>query len=317
MPGIGAFIVARYPAYFDNAARRWYPMRKEIRFNASINNDDGLLANSYSRKYSLSFNQGRQLLDSDLRAMKELLEREGEVSIGRLGSLGAGDDTFVFSPFRKSTAENTNIGYIIVPAIREEFKTDRNQDMNEEDKEMTKRFDTDRNYYLPINKKGLKIAASLIVVFLAALAIILPTPNHVMEDKASVVPIVEIRRNNATEEVSGSTSSASEDEMKQEEVTLVADNADALDVPEVSEVSDCENATEYYLIVGTFRTAGEAEKFISYNKGKGYDLQTVGTKTLQRVSAKSSTDRQQLVDLLNSPEFKIRFSEAWIWTRQQ
>lgn len=309
MPGIGAFIVARYPAYFEVTSQRWYPMRKEIRFNASINNDDGLIANSYSRKYSLSFNQGRQLLDSDLRRMKQLMERDGEVSIGRLGRLDAGDDTFVFSPFRTSSVEDTIIGYVSVPSVKEDNETNPKVDMINEEEGLSRRFDTDRNYYLPINKKGLKIAASLIVVFLAALAIILPSSNPAIEDKASVLPIVEI--NNNTQKASKTQS-----EFKSQHAAMAKEPTDAGNKVMLS-VSEPDKEKVYYLIVGTFKTAEEADKYISYNKDKGYELEMVGTRTLQRVSAKSSTNRQQLLDLLNSSEFKSIFSEAWIWTRQQ
>ncbi len=39
------------------------------------------------RKCSLPFHEARILLNSDIRRMKSLLEEEGEVSLGRLGTI--------------------------------------------------------------------------------------------------------------------------------------------------------------------------------------------------------------------------------------
>lgn len=320
MPGVGAFIMARYPAYFDDSEKIWHPMRKEVRFNASINNDDGLIANSYARKYSLTFIQARQLLDNDIRQLTESLDRDGEVAIGRIGTLSVTDHTIQFLPSKQSSGLYEAQWYIPVPSRISQATADLSKDEDtNEILYVNKNFDTDKNYYLPINKKALKVAASLIIVFLASLAIAFPSSNQIKEDKASMIPMVDINHKSIKQE-------AEKQKIKKEsekaEEAIVKDNCPSSD--EVSTVSPLIEETfkssaampTYYLIVGTFKSSDEAQKYISYNNDKGYELESVGSRTLHRVSAKASFDKHELLQLLNSSEFKSKFKEAWIWSRQ-
>ncbi len=299
MPGVGAFIVARYPAYYDDSENTWHPMRKEVRFNASINNDDGLIANSYARKYSLSFLQARQLLDNDIRQLIESLNSDGEIAIGRIGTLSLSENTTQFMPFKQSLGLYESQWFIPVSSRRsqETAEDSKAEEDTNEIRYVNNNFDTDKNYYLPINKKALKVAASLIIVFLASLVIAFPSTNKIKEDKASMIPMVELKHNSAKQE--------------DRKPVIIKESVKSEETIESSVA-----APTYYLIVGTFKSSEKAQKYISYNNDKGYELESIGSRTLHRVSAKASSDKQELLNLLNASEFKSKFKEAWIWSRQ-
>lgn len=296
MPGLGAFIVARYPAYYDKETCTWYPMRREIRFNASVNNDDGLIANSYARKYSISFQKARQLLDSDLRELKELLLADGEITIGRLGNISVSENNLIFEPF-STNIENKTLGLIPVPAILKPAIEDTADVVTETNVVSDRNLNFDKNYYIPVNKVAAKIAASLIFICVIGLSFILPSSNALEEDKASVMPVVEnlvtaVEKSKASEKVAEEVSESAESVQPLESVAQM----------------------KHFLIVGTFKSESEAQKFISLNSDKGYELKCIPSKTLYRVSAMGAVEKTSLLEVLNSSAFQSIFKEAWIYT---
>ena len=66
VPGIGAFINIYQTPEFDTATGKITPMMREVRFNGAVRSDDGLLANSYARKYQISYREGAELLRQDI-----------------------------------------------------------------------------------------------------------------------------------------------------------------------------------------------------------------------------------------------------------
>lgn len=298
-------------------------MCREIRFNASVNNDDGLLANSYARKYSISFQQARLLLDNDIRHLKSLIESDGEVSIGRLGKLSQSADSLLFTPARSGRSVSRMLGLVDVPSQISKISTSENDEVSEirgiDSDVRNPHKDYDRYYHLLLNKKAVNIAASLILVCMVTLSMLIPSSNNNREDRASVLPLLEISKSNNTDyaeqpESKISESQTSEKSSLKEESSLKYEQP--ADYPDSNIVTQPESVGDkrYFLIVATFSNAKEAEKFIGYKAGSSYKLQILPSRTLYRVSAQVSIDKDELVQLLNSPEFKSEFKEAWIWT---
>lgn len=303
LPGFGAFINARKPARYDASEGKWYPMTREVRFNQAVNQDDGLLANSYSRKYSLPFNEARTILTSDIKELRSVLEEEGEVTIGALGSILLGEEnTLHFSPANSAEQVSAKLGFIPV--------TDKIVNISKNDSEITsesnKNLDFNKNYYIPINKFAAKFAASFILVLIAAVSMILPTSERKGEDKASVIPI---------ETIMESASHKNEDQKPDQdiqEVSLATANvADTNENPNDENI--IESKSRFYLIVGTFKTEKEADMYISHNDDCDYELISVPSSTLCRVAAKTSNDKSELIKELNSSKFKSRYNGGWIW----
>lgn len=294
MPGFGAFINARCAAHYDPFTDRWIPMTKEVRFNQAVNHDDGLVANSYARKYSLTFHEARTLLNSDIKELRYLIENDGEVSLGRLGYISAGDEnTIRFSPFQTAEQTNRELGFVSVGTQlnSQEFSDNANE------KRAERSLDFDRNYYIPVNKTAAKVAASLLLVFIVAISALMPSSGRMEEDQASVVPVNALIDSAAMPMV--------------QEPKEVYESQDS--VPGNDNLIPENSIKKYYLIVGTFRSEREAQKYINLNNGEESDLILVPSKTLFRVASASSNDKSELITELNSDSFKSRYSEGWIW----
>lgn len=279
-------------------------MTREVRFNQAVNHDDGLLTNSYARKYSLPFHEARILLNSDIKELKYLLENDGEVSFGRLGYVSIGDEnTIRFSPLQSAEQSSRELGFVSVGTRSKEKESSDKANYVYSDHSL----DFDRNYYIPVNKTAAKIAASLVVVLMVTLSALLPSSGRMDEDQASVVPVEALidsasgkkDKRNSFESISKeATSPALESELS------FKDNEDL-----ISEAS----IKKFYLIVGTFRSESEAQNFIRMNQGEESNLILVPSKTLFRVASAASDDKSELITELNSESFKSRYSEGWIW----
>lgn len=269
-------------------------MTKEVRFNQAVNHDDGLVANSYARKYSLTFHEARTLLNSDIKELRYLIENDGEVSLGRLGYVSAGDEnTIRFSPFQTAEQTNRELGFVSVGTQlnSQEFSDNANE------KRAERSLDFDRNYYIPVNKTAAKVAASLLLVFIVAISALMPSSGRMEEDQASVVPVNALIDSAAMPMV--------------QEPKEVYESQDS--VPGNDNLIPENSIKKYYLIVGTFRSEREAQKYINLNNGEESDLILVPSKTLFRVASASSNDKSELITELNSDSFKSRYSEGWIW----
>lgn len=319
LPGVGAFISVHIPARYDEVTAMWHPMSQEIRFNQAVNQDDGLLANSYARKYSLPFHEARTLLDSDIRAMLSLIEHDGEVSLGRLGTLSAGEgSSLVFAPIYSQNYFGKEIGLIPVSILQNQTPGAKETPILEEDKNIEEEsdftpagriFDTTKNYYIAINKVFAKVACSLVAICVVALFVILNTDNRIGEDKASVIPVKEIVDTTASL-TKGKAQEASSDMIieKGEEGKLEANSGnDKGSSPSISEKN------RFHLIVGTFKSEDEAKKYLDKSAALGAELQIIPSKTLWRVSLASSDDKSELITRLNSRDVSEKYDGAWIF----
>lgn len=333
LPGIGAFINAYLPARFDFDRGLWIPMHREIRFNQAVNQDDGLLANSYSRKYTLPFNEARALLDTDLKYLRQLIDDEGEVSVGQIGILRkTAENNLTYTPFRKASINDRELGFVPVSitgseiVLSSEDHTSENPNATissipEKDTENIKtdgeknlRFNTEKNYYIPINKIFAKIAASVIVISMVVICAMFNTDGRIGEDRASVIPV-------------DTTSSAATKNInrKEKSIKVKSDSANAVKVESENNVivkSDNDNKNnivseaapkKYHLIIGTFKSKPEAEKYISSLNQENRKAEILPSSTLYRVTIASSDDRSELIRILNSPAGAGTYEGAWIF----
>lgn len=319
LPGFGAFINVRKGARFDEATQTWYPMTREIRFNKALIHDDGLLANSYARKNKLSFHEGRELLRRDIELMKRQIKEQGETTVGQLGILSLNENTIVFHPLHSSADMATMMGFAKAPVnievsheseISETFSNHSERSEKAEGSKLNSKFNTRKNYYIPVNKIFAKTAACLAFIIAVAIGIILPVSNYNIIDKASVFPLEKLIPH-------FNDNSESNNEPLIEVESSVGREPHPQDTSFKEETVVEIPATEpsLYVIVATFDSAKEAEKFISSKESKDYDLTIVSTRTKARVAAYSSDDREELQNKMREQNFRNDFPGSWIWEK--
>lgn len=333
IPGIGALVARHLPARFSESEGMIYPPVRELSLNPSIIHDDGMLAASVARAEGLKFEEARLKMMEMIADLKSILDAEKEVPLGRIGLLCKGDDEMTrLVPYRSALADASECGFVPArlksipvlhcgqePAAGSLDENPENTDLGTSsvltgDIEM--RPFSRKNYYIPVNKIFAKCAASVIVLAFVALAFILPQREPAPDKiEASMNPVESIRHASRPDLAVSSGRHASDDTASFANASVKSSvSAPNAPVPLV----DCESAegkVENYLIVATFHTYGEAERFIESRKGGAYPLQCIKGRNVWRISA-GHGDRDTLRSLLNSSEFRSAFAEAWIWTAE-
>lgn len=307
VPGFGAFINVYHSALEDSKTHSFQPMTTEIRFNSALKHNDGMLATSYARRERVSYAEGREMVRVAVSDLLDTLALEGEVSIGRIGRIRTDNSgNLSFHPLLTTNRLAAALGYLPVkrnaPVIEAApaaatavTETETAEPVVENP---VKKFDTDRNYYIPINKMFARMAASFAVVAVLCLSLILPFTRDYHEDQASVVPV---------KAITTAVTKASQQIQAVEQPVPAAE-------PEVQEAAPLPKT--WHLVVGTFRSQNEADNFISSKNDSPYELHTVASKRMVRVVAISATDKETLLPELNSPEFQSAFPQAWIFHQQ-
>ena len=109
VPGLGAFI-SQYETVrsVDGSILR---LNRRITFNSSISHNDGLLANSISRRENLSYELSIDEIDKYVLSLRTQLNHEGEVPVGRLGYFSLSDDNALqFYAFQSFISNNEFFG---------------------------------------------------------------------------------------------------------------------------------------------------------------------------------------------------------------
>lgn len=321
IPGFGAFILVKHPAFFDLAAETWRPPVREIRFNSSVSTDDGLLANSFARKYRISHAAGRNLLEESIGNLRNLLLAEREVTIGNIGRIAISEGNLVFSPAFSPEKAAGSVGQfpVSIPGKNDIISTPDtigNEKTQKIDPDLatvqkSRTFDFDRNYYIAVNKTVAKVAISLLLVLACCLGVMIPiSDNGKRIDQAALAPVPQVE---AIIKMSRSKNEPSKPAVdpKPASADTPAKTQDPSQPQSPSEIN--EKSKQFHVIVGTFKTRSEAENFIKTKKNLNSSLEILPSARLFRVSAKSSDNSQELYQTINRPEFKNKFKEAWIW----
>lgn len=299
VPGLGAFIVTTTPARIDYDTRRIFPPHRSVMFNQAVTLDDGLLANSYARSLSLTFEEARQVILKDVASLHNSLRTNRVIEMGRLGQLSMGEeDQLQFSPSNAPDAISGLIGLssISLPDARKIAKQ-----RAVSSKKLSERNEDSPYYHFRINRTVIKFTAVFAVILALALAVIMyPVPHDSREQRASVVP-VEVLIPTAKQKVTPAPAIESSVPVSTE--------------PAVEPTVKIEKtAPSYYMIVATFHSKKEAERYAAAHSSDEYPLEAVSSRKLTRVSAASSNNKEELIKKLNSPTVAKRFPHAWIWT---
>lgn len=86
MPGVGAFLAHRVPAYYSAAERVFMPPHRELGFNPQVNVDDALLLSEYMSDGMMSYEEANRSLANDIDSLRSRLSDNGIVCFGDLGT---------------------------------------------------------------------------------------------------------------------------------------------------------------------------------------------------------------------------------------
>lgn len=299
IPGIGALIVGRIPARMDMESGRVLPPSRRVTFNGVVTHDDGLLAHSVSRKEGIPFEDARRVVECWSEMISRELNEGHKVVIDGIGTLDlTAEGATMFIPAMRSVDFCGNLGYTPVSLARPvEPEKEKMAEKSVSGEDGIAQPERSRYYTLRIPKRLVRISAAVMIAGIAIMSLLwMPLEHPATEDRASVVAVEKVIP--AVKTVVGKA------------IMPSVESTDS-----VAKTDEPKAMPNYYLIVATFRSAGEADRFIAVHTNGGYSLEKVEGATVCRVYAAASDNRGHLDTIQRSRTFRERFHEAWIWKR--
>lgn len=343
LPGFGAFIASNTAARLDAESGVYHAPTRRVCYNPSVTHDDGMLVNSFSRRLGITFEQARSLLIAELKALSDSLYRDSEVTLGRLGVIEMDAEGVIrFRPFTDSTQTMTALGYgaISLKRLRPEKQaalttpspTQRDAHSQPEieseagtssiaDPEATTAAETNEReaisktperdpayWHISIRKRTVNIAAAMLIMLGVGLIALVPgfRQSHrpieasMLNVEKIIDTVSDLARKSDTPQRSDSVAAQAE---KSEEPSATDANTAGISTPQAP----------YYLIVASFHSESEAQKYMQIKKSGRYSLQMHRNGKVWLVSAERGDNTDELLTLSTTPEFKAEYTQAWVW----
>lgn len=111
VPGFGAFIAQYTSSHNCEQNSTFTSPKRSISFNASINHNDGLLANSIAKKASIPYAEALKQIEKSTTICRQALSDGSEVPFGRLGFfISNGEGHIEFIPFHHELSNDDFFG---------------------------------------------------------------------------------------------------------------------------------------------------------------------------------------------------------------
>lgn len=301
IPGWGALIAHHEDSDITSVSHSMSKPRRNICFNASVAHNDGLLAQSIVKRTGISFDEATKQIADNIHLFRKLMGDGSEVPFGSLGFFRNNDNGQIeFIPFFQKNARDEYFGLKSRLSIKTLASI-----RAEQEKQNSEKFSTatavvvDTNFQ-PTTKQisksqklfrnTLRIAASIIV--LITLYFTLSTPLSVdlkRQDMASI--------------------SVPEIKQQPQQHIVVTNNSRENSNTSISEASSStEIQGKYFLVVSTFKSEAQANKFIADNSELSLKVRKKGS--TYRVYVDNSDDYCKLVKEIDSLPKHLK--GAWV-----
>lgn len=206
VPGFGAFI-AQYTSSNNCAQNSTFTSpKRSISFNASINHNDGLLANSIAKKASIPYAEALKQIEKSTTICHQALSDGSEVPFGRLGFFISNAEGHIeFIPFHHELANDDFFGLqsFSFPTLAERNAQVATEETVSETYSEPEINIGRRNWF---SHKAVQIAASIVMLvcltFALSTPIIVDKPTHQLATLNVPTPTMPKHKVVKTEEIS-------------------------------------------------------------------------------------------------------------------
>ena len=206
VPGFGAFI-AQYTSSNNCAQNSTFTSpKRSISFNASINHNDGLLANSIAKKALIPYAEALKQIEKSTTICRQALSDGSEVPFGRLGFFISNAEGHIeFIPFHHEYANNDFFGLqsFSFPTLAERNAQVATEETVSETYSEPEINIGRRNWF---SHKAVQIAASIVMLvcltFALSTPIIVDKPTHQLATLNVPTPTMPKHKVVKTEEIS-------------------------------------------------------------------------------------------------------------------
>jgi hypothetical protein len=287
----------------------FFPPRKELGFNATLQHSDGLLAESYMRSYGVAYNTAKAMVAEDVCELKNILQENNKISLESIGTFNIVEEGRVEYHSQPDNCFDVS-HYALRPFemfTLEEIAEDESRKLDE-----NKHTQKKNTVYLPINRTLLRVvsasAAAVALFFLASTPV--KDVNH-LEYKAGFVPT-----NLVIPSVSVSdegTADAAPVASVKEESKAVVNPVERPAAPAAVPI-ETNNRKMYHVVVGSFPTEKQADEFLSaVDKATYKNSDKVFRNDKYRVYVNRFDNRDEAEKYLENVRSNPKYKDAWLF----
>ena len=272
VPGFGGFVCNYMPARVDNSSNPFYPPVKQISFNRNLKNNDGLLIGKISEAAKVSYGDARNHVDDFVESLRRRLAKGEKVEFENIGTfINNHEGNVQFEPDRSVNYHLDSYGLTSFTVAPLEGYDVRKRVMNYGRKEPARQ--------VPLRKI---IWRAAVIIPLLAVLVTVPLTTDIFKTKVqstSMNPLASVEFEN---------NKAALDTAKEEPVSSQAPEENTgIAVTENEKELVAEAPAEVFcLVVGSFKSEGNAESLIGMLEEDGYSPELInGPNGFFRVSA--------------------------------
>ncbi|MFV0530549.1 MAG: SPOR domain-containing protein [Flavobacteriales bacterium] len=111
IPEFGGFLTQKTSARYNSVSHEFFPPTKELRFNSSLKNHDGLLINYISQVENKTFDDVFNIIQTQVKKWKSELIEDKELTLKNIGTFVLNKEgNLLFSPFEKINYAKDSFG---------------------------------------------------------------------------------------------------------------------------------------------------------------------------------------------------------------
>ncbi len=250
IPQWGALIAQYSPSQLQ-ASKIIKPKRK-VAFNASIDHNDGLLANSLVRRHGISYDEALKLIADSVSLYKRQLQNGNEVAFGRIGYFTLNNNgSTEFTPFHQSNSNDEYFGlrsFAFKPLVSDSDASSTEVSAADKHPHVVPSHSRNRFAY-----RALQVAASIAIIL--GIAFVASTPIAVDRSQQNYASLnmPAVKKPNATSVFTSTPVS----KVNREETG----SANSKHTTETA--TETQESGKYYLVISTFSSEQKAKEFIS------------------------------------------------------
>ncbi len=291
LPGFGAFLSQKQPAYLSKSANEFYPPKKQVSFNRQLIKNDGLLANYIAEVEKVNYNTANNMIQEFVYDLENSLQQESKAELTNIGKLYLdNEDKLQFEPLNEINFLTQSFGlsnFKTKELHRETYK----KQVEELEESTPILFTPERRTRTSILKYA---AIGIIAIGISGFAGLNIYSNQVSE-------------HNIAEQ------KEAENKLHQQiqQATFVIDNPLPAVTLEVEKQSG-----NFHVVAGAFRVEANAEKKVEELRDLGYKARLIGVNTygLHQVVYSSHQTRREAINKLY--EVKKTNEAAWLLVQE-
>lgn len=307
VPQLGGFVLQSVPASYSAEEHIFRPMRKDLLFNSTLKHQDGLLVESYMKKYAVAYPKAIEMVNQDVDVLLQRLHETGQVDLGAVGTLQIGSEGQLI--FAAAEENPLSIGAYGLPAF---YLTPLSLLKREQDDLFIPAKADQANkkdaIYIRINKSIFRTTAAVAAVIAFVLLISTPIKDvNPATYTASFIP----------SEVTISKPAENLNPVLVEE-TVSATSVSTVPEPPLPEPAPVpavqKTGKTYYIVIGSFPNEALSKKFISQiDMAQFPDVGYVAKGNKVRVYSTKFDNREEAESYLSVLRQTDKHKDAWLF----